>query len=407
MEYREFRAEVAEGTEGRKLTGLVTPFDRETTIGDLKRGGWTETARRGMFTKTLDEGDALMCYQHDLKMPMARKSAGNLDLAEGERDGQKGLIVGADPVDTSYTRDCMALVRGKVVQGMSFGFNVVKDKWTTDDGKPSDRMNGTRRELLEVQLIEVSPVTRPAYGGTSISARDEASALLEERQRAAEDQEEERSLADLATDYLMQRYDDLPEEMQKAVVIAAEARASSVAMADRKKLAAKGQALSDGSYPIPDVAHLHAAAVLAASGHGNWKAAKRLVRKMAKKFGVALGSLPGFSNGKKSGRAADGEPETRIKNGTAKRVLQIDAELKQALYLLGGCDLSKEAKDAMALVSSAHTHICHIADKENLSADDLSRSQEPESSTPDKKNDDALLASAALAMQRSRELGLS
>jgi|SRR5579859_1239044 len=186
MEYREYRAEGIASDDSGKLAGLVTPFDRETTIGDLKRGGWRETVRSGFFKKTLDEGDALMVYQHDLSKPMARKSAGNLDLAEGERDGQRGLTVDADPVDTSYTRDCMALVRAKVINGMSFGFNVVKDAWYDDNGNPSDRFNGTRRELLEGQLIEVSPVTRPAYGGTSISARDESSALLEQRQRAAE-----------------------------------------------------------------------------------------------------------------------------------------------------------------------------------------------------------------------------
>jgi hypothetical protein len=102
----------------------------------------------------------------------------------------------ADPVDTSYTRDCMSLVRAGVINGMSFGFNVVKDAWYDDEGNPSDRMNGTRRELLEGQLIEGSPVTRPAYGGTAISARDEANALIEARQRAAgqpADADEERA----------------------------------------------------------------------------------------------------------------------------------------------------------------------------------------------------------------------
>ena len=189
MEYREFRAEGVETDDKGKLTGLVTPFDREATIGDMKRGGWKETVKGGTFTKTLREGDALMVYQHDLTRPMARKSAGNLDLREGSRDKQRGLLVDADPVDTSYTRDCLNLVRAKVINGMSFGFNVVKDAWFDDAGKPSDRMNGTRRELLEVQLIEVSPVTRPAYGGTSISARDEASALLEERREHADEEE--------------------------------------------------------------------------------------------------------------------------------------------------------------------------------------------------------------------------
>jgi HK97 family phage prohead protease len=189
MEYREFRAEGVASDENGKLTGLVTPFDREAIIGDLKRGGWREQVKPGFFTKTLREADYLLVYQHDLKMPMARKSAGNLTFSEGEHKGQRGLVMDADPVDTSYTRDCMNLVRAKVINGMSFGFNVVRDAWFDDDGNPSDRINGTRRELLEGQLIEGSPVTRPAYGGTAISARDEASTLLEERQAKAADEE--------------------------------------------------------------------------------------------------------------------------------------------------------------------------------------------------------------------------
>jgi hypothetical protein len=52
--------------------------------------------------------------------------------------------------------------------------------------------------------------------------------------------------------------------------------------------------LPDGSYPIPDAKHLHSAAVLAASGHGNVAAAKRLIRKRAKELGVDVNSLPGF-----------------------------------------------------------------------------------------------------------------
>jgi hypothetical protein len=62
----------------------------------------------------------------------------------------------------------------------------------------------------------------------------------------------------------------------------------------RRKAAASGHALSDGSYPIEDKKHLHSAAVLAASGHGNASAAKSLIRKRAKELGVDVKSLPGF-----------------------------------------------------------------------------------------------------------------
>jgi hypothetical protein len=64
--------------------------------------------------------------------------------------------------------------------------------------------------------------------------------------------------------------------------------------AERRESAKKGHALDDGSYPIEDKKHLHSAAVLAASKHGNWQAARALIRKRARELGVELSSLPGF-----------------------------------------------------------------------------------------------------------------
>jgi hypothetical protein len=54
----------------------------------------------------------------------------------------------------------------------------------------------------------------------------------------------------------------------------------------RRDLAAQGQALDDGSYPIETAEDLHNAASLARSGHGNVAGAKRLIAKMARKLGV-------------------------------------------------------------------------------------------------------------------------
>jgi pyruvate/2-oxoglutarate dehydrogenase complex dihydrolipoamide acyltransferase (E2) component len=66
---------------------------------------------------------------------------------------------------------------------------------------------------------------------------------------------------------------------------------------ERRQSAANGEALPDGSYPIPDKKHLHSAAILAASGHGNVSGAKRLIRKRAREMGVDVNSLPGFGSG--------------------------------------------------------------------------------------------------------------
>jgi hypothetical protein len=73
---------------------------------------------------------------------------------------------------------------------------------------------------------------------------------------------------------------------------------------ERRKAAGSGHALADGSYPIEDKKHLHSAAVLAASGHGNAGAAKALIRKRARELGVDVNSLPGFGQSDDDGEKA-------------------------------------------------------------------------------------------------------
>lgn len=381
MEYREFRAEGVEADEGGKLSGVLAPFNSETVIGRLDRGGWREEIAPGAFKKALKEGDTVLLCDHDMSKPLARVSAGTLRL----RETDDALRFDADPADTSYWRDTRVNIRAGNKGGMSIGFDPIKDDWYDDDGKPSDRLSGTKRILREVRLPEGSVVTNPAYKKTSVSARDESAALLEARERSVD------------------------EETRFAVenTLYEELRATPVNTAARKGLAAKGQALPDGSYPIKDKAHLHAAAVLASSHHGNWKAAQALIRKMAKKLGVKLSTLPGFGKGKAGMRSVE-TPEARIKKGTAKRVVQMDTELTQAMELLSQCDankLPKEAQDAMALISSAKTHAGHVVKKEKLGASDTARAaQEPETSTPDDEDDFALQVAIAQAMY-SREFG--
>lgn len=75
---------------------------------------------------------------------------------------------------------------------------------------------------------------------------------------------------------------------------------------ERKRLASEGNALEDGSYPIPDADALRRAAVLARSGHGNVAAAKRLIAKRAKELGVANPLANDNKTSKSTATQADG-----------------------------------------------------------------------------------------------------
>ena len=53
-------------------------------------------------------------------------------------------------------------VKRKDITQNSFGFKTIQDEWS-DDGK--------KRELIEVKLFDISPVTFPAYKQTSVKLR--------------------------------------------------------------------------------------------------------------------------------------------------------------------------------------------------------------------------------------------
>lgn len=175
IEYRT-AANPAEATDNG-VGGLVTPFNVWTTIGDPKRGGFKERVAPGTFAKTLQERDTVFLFNHNADMPLARTSVsegeGSLSLRESP---DEGLRADAEPVQTTYAQNLIKLTRAKVVKGMSFGFEVIKDSWTDDSGRASNPQTGTQRTIQEVRLHEVSAVTFPAYTSTTFSARDAVNA---------------------------------------------------------------------------------------------------------------------------------------------------------------------------------------------------------------------------------------
>lgn len=97
--------------------------------------------------------------------------------------------------------------------------------------------------------------------------------------------------------------------------------------AERKLAVKEGNALPDGSYPIRNTAQLHAAAILAASGHGNAAAAKVLIRRRAKELGVDLNSLPGFGS-----ETADSRSKKKMASVTENtlKLLDLDGDADDA-----------------------------------------------------------------------------
>lgn len=153
----------AAGSDGRigTLTGYAAVFN--SLSEDL--GGFREMIRPGAFKESLGRGDDIRALVgHDSTMIIGRRSAKTLDISEDER----GLKVEIAVPDTTAGRDLLVSVRRGDINSMSFGFNTVKDEWSRSN------MQGDivyRRELIQVDLFEISAVAFPAYHESSVQER--------------------------------------------------------------------------------------------------------------------------------------------------------------------------------------------------------------------------------------------
>ncbi len=144
----------AEG-DGMTFTGYASVFNSPSE--DL--GGFIEYVAPGAFKRSLQSrNEVKLLWNHDSGEPLASVRGGTMSLVEDER----GLKVSAKLPNTTRGRDIAELLRTKVIDSMSFGFNVIKDSWSTD---------GKTRTLESVRLFEVSIVSFPAYSATTAQVR--------------------------------------------------------------------------------------------------------------------------------------------------------------------------------------------------------------------------------------------
>lgn len=150
------RPEVRASDAGPVAAGYAALFNVETDIG----GAFRESIRQGAFADTLKESDVRALIDHDTGRVIGRSGSGTLRLVEDE----KGLSVEVDLPDTSDGRDLAVQLERGDITGMSFGFRVLQDMWDLTGDFPI-------REIMKVELYEVSAVAFPAYDDASIALR--------------------------------------------------------------------------------------------------------------------------------------------------------------------------------------------------------------------------------------------
>ena len=139
------------------LTGYAAKFDSPS----LDLGGFTETIRKGAFSRSLKERDVFAFANHSSDNVLGRTQSGTLQLSEDN----VGLRFRLDVPDTATGNDLATLVGRGDLSGMSFGFGIPD---STGEIWFEGRDGLLRRELLDLELVEVSTTPLPAYPSTTL-----------------------------------------------------------------------------------------------------------------------------------------------------------------------------------------------------------------------------------------------
>jgi len=166
----EVRAE-GEGDEMR-IVGYAAVFNQETDLGYFR-----EMITPGAFDDVMED-DVRLLLNHD-GAPLARTTNGTLTLAVDD----EGLMYEAILSDTTQGRDLYKMIQRGDISQSSFAFTISEQSWSKDKSVRSIDKVG--------RLLDVSPVTYPAYAQASVMARSEFAAAQETQVEEAEVREEQ------------------------------------------------------------------------------------------------------------------------------------------------------------------------------------------------------------------------
>lgn len=141
--------------KGNKLGGYAAVYQQTADLGWLGK----ERMARGSLDDALKSSDPRALVNHDPHYVLGRASAGTLRLSSDEH----GLEYEVDLPDTTYANDLRVLVERGDITGASFAFVPGLSTWDPD--------TQTRTHTSVKELVDVSPVTFPAYEGASTEAR--------------------------------------------------------------------------------------------------------------------------------------------------------------------------------------------------------------------------------------------
>lgn len=167
IEKRSLTAELRADGQGDEMAiaGYAALFNSESK--DL--GGFKERIAPGAFTRSLKEGgDVKALVNHDPSQLLGRTKNGTLTVSQDSRGLKFRCVLNPD---SQTHRDLYAAIKRGDYDECSFAMTVPEGGDTWDEAQDDDGRSYQRRTLRDVNLMDVSCVTYPAYNSTSVGAR--------------------------------------------------------------------------------------------------------------------------------------------------------------------------------------------------------------------------------------------
>ena len=164
----------------RRVVGYASVFNSLSE----NLGGFRELISERAFDGVMEDS-VVALINHDMNYPLARTDNGTLTLSVDS----KGLRYSFDvPEGLSYGNDLLINLRSGNIFQSSFGFIVEEDSWERKDGEHIRTIEKVSR------LIDVSPVTIPAYPEATAQVSTVAKRNLNLQKEKHENQKEEQDL---------------------------------------------------------------------------------------------------------------------------------------------------------------------------------------------------------------------
>lgn len=152
--------EIRELEDGTKtVKGYAVKWEMKSVTMGWRR--FREQFKRGAFTDSLTNDNQFALWSHDTSKVLGRTKNGTLRLFEDEI----GLRFELDLPNTTLGNDAYETIKRGDIDGVSFGFQMLKQEW--DEADPDNVV----RTVTNAKLLEISPVAFPAYPDSQVSAR--------------------------------------------------------------------------------------------------------------------------------------------------------------------------------------------------------------------------------------------